>query len=149
MKASEIRLIYTNKIKAADRSKINASQDAYEIFVSHWDMDIIQLQEQFKCLLLNRSNEVLGIYHHSIGATTGVVVDVRLLLAAAIKANAISLIVAHNHPSGNLSPSSTDLNLTRKLKDACKLLEFTLLDHLIITNEGYHSCADHDSSLFT
>ena len=148
MKASEIKIVYTNKVRAVDRVKINRSEDAYELFQSHWDQDTIDLQEQFKCLLMNRNNQVLGIYHHSIGATTGVAVDVRLLLVAAIKANAVSIIIAHNHPSGNLSPSQNDLQLTRKLAKACKLLEVRLLDHLIITKEGYHSCADHESSLF-
>ena len=69
-------------------------------------------------------------------------VDVKLLLASAIKANTSSIIVAHNHPSGNLKPSENDLRLTRRIKEGAKLLDITLLDHVIVTKDTYYSFAD-------
>ena len=72
----------------------------------------------------------------------GTIVDVRLIFAAAIKANAVGLILAHNHPSGNLKPSYIDIQLTKRVKEAGQLLDIQLLDHLILTSDGYLSMAD-------
>jgi DNA repair protein RadC len=93
-------------------------------------------------MLLNRSNRVLGISCISKGGISGTVVDVKIILQTALKANASGLIISHNHPSGNLTASSEDIKITVKLKNACKLLDLSLLDHLIITDEGYLSFAD-------
>jgi len=82
--------------------KITDSNSAYKIFLDNWDNDTIQLQEEFKVLLLNRANVVLGIYPLSKGGVSGTMVDIKLLLASTIKANASSIIVAHNHPSVNI-----------------------------------------------
>ena len=73
--------------------------------------------EQFKVMLLNRANRVLGIFEVSNGSSTGTVADPKLIFAAAIKANACGIILAHNHPSGNLQPSKADIDLTRKVKE--------------------------------
>ena len=73
---------------------------------------------------------------------SGTVADPKLIFAAALKACASSIILAHNHPSGNLKPSQSDIDLTRKLKDGGKLLEIQMLDHIIVTTEGYYSFAD-------
>jgi len=85
---------------------------------------------------------LLGIYPLSKGGVSGTMVDVKLLLASAIKANTSSIIVAHNHPSGNLKPSENDLRLTRRIKEGAKLLDITLLDHVIVTKDTYYSFAD-------
>lgn len=122
--------------------KITQSRDAYRIFLESWDYDKIELLEQFKLMILNRSNRVLGICEISSGGTSGTVVDPKLVYAVALKANASSLIVAHNHPSGNLNPSQSDIQLTQKLKAGGKFLELPLLDHLIITRELHYSMAD-------
>jgi DNA repair protein RadC len=105
-------------------------------------MDTIELQEEFKVLLLNRANMILGIYNLSKGGVFGTIVDIKLLLAAAIKSNASSMIVAHNHPSGNLKPSVSDKRLTKKIKEGAKLLDVELLDHLIVTKLFYYSFSD-------
>ena len=80
--------------------------------------------------------------NHTKGGTTYTVVDHRLLFASALKANALALIIAHNHPSGNLKPSYSDLQLTKKIQDAGEILGIQLMDHLILSSEGYLSMAD-------
>lgn len=108
MAVAEIELIYKSKIKASDRPKINSSRDAYDILLNSWDENKIGFVEQFKILLMNRGNKVLGVYEVSTGGVTGTVADPRLIFAAALKANACAIILAHNHPSSNLTPSNAD-----------------------------------------
>ena len=136
----EIKLSYSNN--GLDNIKITDSNSAYKTLIDNWDMDTIQLQEEFKVLLLNRANSVLGIYPLSKGGVSGTMVDIKLLLASAIKANASSIIIAHNHPSGNLKPSESDNILTRKIKEGAKLMDINLLDHLVVVNDGFYSYSD-------
>lgn len=110
--------------------------------MKHWNLDIIEYQEEVKIILLNRANIVLGIYEMSKGGISGTVVDFRIILGVALKCNASSIIMVHNHPSGKLTPSDTDKSITKRLKEACGLLDLSLLDHLIITKEGYYSFTD-------
>ena len=98
--------------------------------------------EEFWVIYLNRSNKVLLKERLSIGGISGTVADSKIIFKKAIDLLASSFIVAHNHPSGNLKPSQADIDLTKNLKAAGKLLEINLLDHLIITDSGYYSFAD-------
>ncbi|SCY90663.1 DNA repair protein radc [Flavobacterium anhuiense] len=139
---SEIDLIYRTKVKSTDRPKITSSKSAYAILMDCWDPDKIEFIEQFKVLLLNQSNRVLGLYQASSGGIAGTVVDIRLLFASALKANAAAIIISHNHPSGKTAPSEADKAITRKIKTAGELLEIRLLDHLIVTEEKYYSFLD-------
>jgi DNA repair protein RadC len=139
---SEIELVYKTKIKVSERPKIESSSEAYEIFKQSWDENKIEFVEQFKVMLLNRANKVLGIYEVSTGGISGTVADIRLIFAAALKTNSSSLILAHNHPSSNTKPSDADIQLTRKIKEAGKLMDIKVLDHLIITTENYCSFSD-------
>ncbi len=107
-----------------------------------WDENKIEFVEQFKVLLLNRANKVLGVYEVSSGGVTGTVADPRLIFVAALKANACALIISHNHPSGNLKRSRQDEELTAKIKQVGEFLEIKVLDHLIVTPEAYYSFAD-------
>jgi DNA repair protein RadC len=136
----EIKVSYSSGNK--DKIKITNSKETYKLFLSCWSLRTIELQEEFKVLLLNRNNQVLGIYPLSKGGVSGVIVDAKLVYSVALKCNASSIIVAHNHPSGNLQPSEADLKMTSKLKEAGAYLDITLLDHLIITRDGYYSFAD-------
>ena len=141
---SEVQLIYKNKVKASDRKKITCSSDAYKIFMDNWNPEIIEFVEEFKILLMNRANAVLGILEISKGGISGTVTDVRVVFQAAIKGNASGIICAHNHPSSNVKPSESDNKITQKLKEAGILLDIQLLDHLIISTEGdYYSYADN------
>ena len=91
---------------------------------------------------MNRAHRVLGIYELSSGGISGTVADPKLVFMAALKANACCLIISHNHPSGNLKPSQADEALTRKISEAGKLLDIQVIDHVIVTSEGYYSFAD-------
>ena len=93
-------------------------------------------------MYLNHRKKVIGVYRLSKGGITGTVADIRLVLSVALKTLATSIVIAHNHPSGNLTASICDKNLTSTVKDALKLIDVTLLDHLIITNSGYLSFSD-------
>lgn len=141
-KVAEIELIYRSLPDQQHRPTIRSSKSCYEIFRNNWDMDKIELQEQFKVMLLSRRHQCLGIVDIGTGSTTACIVDTRLIFVAAIKANALSIVLAHNHPSSNLTPSSADISLTEKIVDAGKLLDISVLDHLIVTKHGYKSFAD-------
>lgn len=137
---AEIQVSYnTNN---CNKIKITSIQIAFELLLNSWCKDTIELQEEFKVILLNRSNETLGIYSLSKGGTTGTVVDVRLLFAVALKCNSTGIIISHNHPSGKLQPSDVDITLTKKIKKCSEFLDIVLLDHLIITKNGYYSFAN-------
>jgi len=140
MKISEISVSYSNSKQK--KLKVRNSKESYEILLNSWDKNIIELQEEFKILLLNRSNTVLGVYPMSKGGVSGTIVDAKLVFSVALKCNASSIIVAHNHPSGNLNPSEGDKKITQKLKKAGEYLDIVLLDHLIITKEGFYSFSD-------
>jgi DNA repair protein RadC len=139
---AEVELVYKSKVKASQRPQIRTSRDCYEVLLQSWDENKIELLEQFKIMLLNRSNRVLAIYELSTGGITGTVADPRLIFTAALKANAVSIVLAHNHPSGDLKPSRQDEELTTKIKYAGDFLEIKVLDHLIICSESYFSFAD-------
>ena len=137
---AEIEVSYSHRIPAKDRIKVCGSKDAFEASKLFWpSTDHV---EYFYVLYLNRNNQVLGCHQISKGGFTGTVIDVRVIFQIALKACSTSLICLHNHPSSNLSPSDADQQITQKIKEAGKLLDIQLLDHLIITSEKYYSFAD-------
>jgi DNA repair protein RadC len=140
---AEVQLIYKSKVPASQRRKITCSRDANDLLKENWNADTLEHCEEFKILLLTRSNAVLGIMAVSKGGISGTVTDVRIILQAALKSNASGLIVCHNHPSGNLNPSESDTKITQKIKEAGNIMDIQLLDHLIITGEDYYSYADN------
>jgi len=139
---AEIELIYKSKVKPSERPQVNTSRDGYNVFLKSWDENKIELMEEFKILLLNRNNKVLAIYELSTGGISGTIADPRLVFTAALKSNAVSIVLCHNHPSGNLKPSRQDEELTQKMKSAGQFLDIKVLDHIIITAESYFSFAD-------
>ena len=140
---TEMKMVYYNKVKAADRPQVKGSEDAYEILFSNWDEGTIALYESFFLLLLDRSNRVMGRYLVSQGGVAGTVVDAKMVFAAALKGRACNIILAHNHPSGSLQPSPQDIELTKKLVSGGLLLDVQVLDHLILSPEGgYFSFTD-------
>lgn len=139
---AEIKLVYKPRYSAKDRPKIDSSKGAYEILRKHWDEGLLEFLEQFKIILLNTANKVLGIFEVSTGGINCVTVDQRIVFASALKANATQIILAHNHPSGNLKPSQEDLKLTENLVAGGKILNIKVIDHVIMTVDGYYSFAD-------
>ncbi|WP_299760936.1 JAB domain-containing protein [uncultured Pontibacter sp.] len=141
-RVAEIKLSYRNKVKPSERPQVTSSTDSYQVLKASWDPGRLEFVEQFKVLLLSRANRVLGIYEVSTGGVGGTVADPKLIFAAALKACASGIILSHNHPSGNLKPSAADLQLTKKMKQGGELLDIAVLDHIILTSEGYYSLAD-------
>ena len=138
---SEIQVSYKPGL-ISSTTTITNSQNAYEIFKSLFPADTISLQEQFVVLYLNRVNRLIGSYQLSKGGITGIIADVRFILSVALKTLATGLILAHNHPSGNLKPSEVDIQLTKKVKQATKLMDIEVLDHMILTDGRYFSFTD-------
>ncbi len=127
------------ELEATKPNKIITSFDAYHILkpllsdLSH---------EEFWILLLNRANVVMGKHFLSKGGVSGTVVDPKIVFKTALEYNAASVILAHNHPSGSLKPSTADMQITKKLVDAGQLLEISVIDHLILGNKEYLSFRD-------
>ncbi|MFY7908715.1 MAG: RadC family protein [Emticicia sp.] len=121
------------------KAKVSSSADAYEA-IRPYLMDL--QHEQFWVLLLNRANEVIRPQQISIGGVSGTVADPKMIFKAAIEHLASAIILVHNHPSGNLTPSQADKDLTKKVKEAGRTLDIPVLDHLIFSDNGYFSFAD-------
>ncbi|MFH1005005.1 MAG: DNA repair protein RadC [Bacteroidota bacterium] len=125
--------------KIIKREKIFSSKDTFEIFFSVFQ-DIPH--EEFWMLLLNRANQVIKKEFISRGGVSSAVVDAKIIFKTAIQHLACGIILCHNHPSGNLKPSDRDIQLTKNLKEAGKILDVSVLDHIIISDNGYFSFAD-------
>lgn len=124
------------------KAKINDSADAAE-FIRQFYCDDISIFESFFILMLNRANNTIGYAKISQGGISGTVVDVRIIAKYAVDTLCTSVILAHNHPSGNTSPSNADIDITRKTKTALELLDIKVTDHVILTEtDGYFSFAD-------
>ncbi|HET8687902.1 MAG TPA: JAB domain-containing protein [Methanosarcina sp.] len=138
---AEIEINYRNTVKPSDMRNVQSSADVYNVLRDVWT-DRIEYLEEFVILMLNKANKVLGFTKISQGGTAGCVVDPKCIFQVALKCNASSIILAHNHPSGNRQPSDADLRITKKLKQGGEILEIAILDHLIITSEGFYSFMD-------
>lgn len=139
---SEVELVYRSKVSPSDRPYVSTIRSAYDILITAWDANKIEMVEQCYVLLLNRNNRCIGIANIGTGGITGCVVDPKIVFATALKANATSIILAHNHPSGNLKPSNADIALTQKIREAGKFLDMRVIDHMIVTPRGYYSFAE-------
>ena len=141
-KVAEIEISYKGNRKQVEKSVIKTSKDAYHIFLETWDSNKLELQEHFRVMLLDRDNSVLGVSTIATGGMAACLVDVKLLFATAILAKSAGLIIAHNHPSGKKEFSTPDMELTEKIVMAGKVLDLPLLDHILVTHDGYVSMAD-------
>jgi DNA repair protein RadC len=135
----KVRISYRGA-KKSELISISSGQDAAEFFRGMMSKDgHIHFVEEFYMLCLNQAHKCIGYYRVSYGGMTGTVADLRIIASIALNCVAVKIIVAHNHPSGNVQPSDADRQFTRKLKDGLALLDIVLLDHLIITDERYLS----------
>ena len=139
---AEIKVSYKPTKQAGP--KITSSQVGYEYLRMLYDEETVAFQEQFIILYLNRANDVIGAYNAFTGGITGTVADIRIIMGVALKSMACGIIISHNHPSGTLKPSSADKELTQRINEAGRMLDITLLDHIIISPyEGaFYSFAD-------
>ena len=143
LQASEVQLIYRSRIPTEKRVQIKTSQDAFKVFWERWDKDTIEHHEEFKIMLLNNKNTVLGIADISMGGITATIVDPRIVFRYALKAHATAIILAHSHPSSNPLPSESDVAITKKLAEAGKVMDIQVLDHIILCGDGtYYSLMD-------
>ena len=133
----EVSISYIFKGSVKDRPTVTNTNDVYRIAMSAMDQGALGLQEQFLVIYLNRCQRVLATKVHFIGGLSSVVVDIRVIAATALSLMASAVIVCHNHPSGNLEPSEQDKRITIRLKESLKLFDIDLLDHLIVSPEGY------------
>ena len=143
LKVCDVKLTYNTKVKSSERPVIHNSEDTYRLLVDHvYNESTIQYKEYLKLILLNNSSKVLGVSNISEGGINETSADIRIIMQAAILGNASSIILAHNHPSGSLKPSTQDDLVTANLRKAAKLFNITLLDHIIVTDSGYYSYLD-------
>lgn len=137
----EVKLAYRPDFTKFAAPKLAGPADMYEYLLGVFDAETICLNEQFVALYLDFGLRLLGHSIISVGGTTGTVADPKLIFQRAILLNCSVLVVAHNHPSGRLEPSKSDISLTAKLKTGAKLFEMELADHLIVSRDGYLSFA--------
>lgn len=124
-------------------TNINCSRKAAAFFRSHWPDDL-DLHERFYVALLDNANQPKGLHLISLGGIDSTVADIRVIIGAALMAQATSIIISHNHPSGKMKPSHQDLQLTRKIQEGCKLFDINLLDHIILSpfEDKFYGFAD-------
>jgi DNA repair protein RadC len=139
-KIAEVQVSYSCKIPVKDRFKVSSSYDCIDALRKIWPG--YEYIEYGYMLLLNRANHVIGYYQLSKGGTTSTIMDIKVISQIAVITNSQSIILAHNHPSGNLKASDNDRKLNEKVKAALKLFDITLLDHIILTEDSYTSMAD-------
>ncbi len=138
---AEIKITYRNKQKYSEMKKVTCSQEVVEVLRSIWS-DQIEHREEFAIICLNRANKVLGYSFISSGGFSGTIANPKVIFQIALESNASGIILAHNHPSGSKKPSEADIKLTNKIKQAGRLLDLPILDHIILTSETYFSMAD-------
>lgn len=136
---AEVRLKYASKSPKQEFPKITTPKEAVNVLRQVWDGDTIQLKEEFVVLLLNNAKKCLGWSKISSGGATATIVDPASIFQVALLANATSIILAHNHPSGNVEPSNADRKLTKRIKKSGKMLGITVEDHIILTASKYKS----------
>jgi DNA repair protein RadC len=125
-----------------NKVKITSSRDSYDFFRKLFNEDTLSVNESFIAVFLNISNNTIAWTKISSGGVSSTVVDHKMILKIAIGTLSSAIIIAHNHPSGNIKPSESDKLITNKIKSVCKNIDINLLDHLILSEEGYYSFAD-------
>lgn len=141
-KISQIKLTYCSEVKSSEIPKVFGSKESADFFRESFEEGEIEFQEYFKVMYLSKANKVLGIHTISMGGTDSTITDMKILFSGALLAKASSIIVCHNHPSGNLRPSFQDDSLTKRIAECSKILDIKLLDHVIISTDGYYSYQD-------
>ncbi len=140
---AEIKTIYISNVELSQRPKLLSSKDAFNHLLKVPNfVENLDYIECFYVIYLTRGNNVICVKLISQGGTEGTVVDPKIIFQNALKINAHSMILSHNHPSGEVRPSESDIRLTKKVREGGKFLDIPVLDHLIISREKYFSFAD-------
>lgn len=144
---SEIQIGYYPKIKPCNRPQITTSKKTFDYIKSYVKEEEINYREMFFVIYLDRANGAIGINEIGKGGMSTVIADPKLIFETALLSHASYLILAHNHPSGDLNPSTADGILTKKIKTVGDLLTLPILDHLIFNNDDYYSFTDENNIL--
>lgn len=139
---NEVSLMYKRKVDNTFEPIITAARDAERIFREYIPKESIDHKEFVYLMCLSSANKVLNVAKISEGGISGCIIDIRIVMQTALLSNAVGIILCHNHPSGNLKPSTQDIKITKTVKEAGEIMDIKLLDHLIITSESYYSFAD-------
>jgi len=143
MVAREMKLSYMDTgLTLPFTGNIMNSSELAKILRQIFDPNEVIYREHFYALYFSNNNTLLGYKHISSGGITGTMADIRIILQGALLANAVGLAISHNHPSGNLKPSVSDIELTRKINQAAKCMDIRLFDHIILTEHSYYSFND-------
>lgn len=140
-KVGEVAMTY--KSSTPKQYKVTTADDAYRLMLNSYDEGQLEYRESFKVVLLNNNCDVLGYATISEGGLTETTVDVRMILQVALLTNATAMILVHNHPSGNLTPSRQDRELTKHVVDAARLMNIRVIDHIIISTSNYNSFVEN------
>lgn len=135
----ELFLVRNNIVKVSEQPRAYNTEDMYNVFYDFWKIGEIGVFESFKVMFLNKNSRVMGIIEVGRGAINSCIVDQRIVFAAALKIGATFIVLAHNHPSCSMKPSKEDIELTNNLKKCGEILGIQVLDHLILTLDGYVS----------
>jgi hypothetical protein len=138
----EIKVRFNRSKQKRFEGSIKSPIDTVRFIRKTFQRGSIELQEHFIVVYLNQANRVLGYYKHTIGGINEVTADARLIIAVGLKCTALSMILAHNHPSGNITPSKKDIEFTNSIKKAANSVGIRVLDHLIVTDTSYLSFKD-------
>jgi DNA repair protein RadC len=138
----EFKISLKKKGSFEEMFPIHSSEGAAALCRKCFEADLIDWREEFIVIALNRANKVLGFYKISSGGVAGTVCDPKIVFQFALLSNACRLVLSHNHPSGNLQPSAGDREITDKLVKGGAMLDIQILDHIIVTSEGYTSFCD-------
>ncbi len=139
----QIKLSYVSTPTVRHAKSVMNSRDIIKAFRDSYEDGEIEYREHIKVAYLNARNAIIGIQEIGVGSDTSSLCDIKALFAGAILCRATSMILCHNHPSGTLTASAADDNLTRKVKDGAKLLDMKLHDHIILTEESHYSYNDN------
>lgn len=137
---NECEIVYKHKQRPSERPRVTCSRDVYNLVLPHWQR--LEVSESFKILMLDSRNRVKSIFDVSTGALNSTTVDARLVFGAALKALATTIILVHNHPSGEVDPSENDKRTTATMKEIGDLLNIKVVDHLIISRYAFYSFSD-------
>lgn len=129
-------------ISKGEKIVIQSPDHVYDVLRKIFNNDTLLWTEEMVMICMNRANQVIGYHKIASGGFSGVVCDPKVIMTIALQSAASSIILAHNHPSGNLQPSQADIEITKKIKNACDFLDMKLLDHMIVTDNGFTSLAN-------
>lgn len=139
---AEVRLTYKRKASYLGEGELRSSIDVYRFLLSIYPKETVEYRESFKVLYLNNCGKAIGYTTISEGGIDTTCVDIRMILQGALLCNATQIILSHNHPSGNPQPSTQDMSLTKKVRDAAAIMQIKVVDHIILTTDSFYSFSD-------